>query len=265
MIVNNSTITNIEYSQLPGFAGNSKPHFMDAINNGFDGLKADMRLSKDGEIILCHDSGYSFDSKGRITAFNPKDNVPINDLSINQISKLVFDIPNNDSCYGPITLDLFLSLCQKYNMIPYLTIRDDPHYIETAIRMGELLKKYELRDKAIINFFTGKDYLFDAVKRFCGNVCTCDTKYGNELVSQQLIDQSTSHGYNIICLSLNMINCISPEITAYAKSQGLDVWVWGVSSEEDAKKCLKLGICGFQMYSRFINNQIISNLLYSNG
>ena len=62
-------IMNIEYSVLSNFhgqgslAGNTEMHFRKGIEEGFDGFKADMRLSSDGVIILCHDAGYTFTRK----------------------------------------------------------------------------------------------------------------------------------------------------------------------------------------------------------
>lgn len=256
-------ITNIEYSRLPGWAGNSENHFRKAVRDGFDGLKADMRLTSDGEIVLCHDPGYTFDAAGRITQFDENSYRPIHDMKLSEVLGLQFDTPETDGTYyGPCTLDTMLSICKENDMIPYLTNRHEDWRIKTAERMAELLNKYGLAEKAIMNLYSGDPETMKAIRTYLPDPAACDTKHEEDLFSREMIDRSAQEGYRIICLCHRSSAPVTKELTEYARSKEICIWEWGMTTEEDVKRYLDLGVTGFQMYTREVTNAVIRNMGY---
>jgi len=254
-------ITNIEYSRLPGFAGNSELHFRKAAADGFDGLKADMRLSKDGEIVLCHDPGYTFDVYGRITAFDKDNFTEIHDLELAQIKKLEFDTPDeNGRYYHPCLLETMLKICREYDLIPYLTNRHEDWRQQTAAHMAELLNKHGLTEKAIMNLYAGDPETMKAIRTYIPYADACDTKHREDIFSKEMIDESAAEGYKIICLCHFSDSPVTKELIGYAEKNGISIWEWGMTTKEDVLKYLQAGVKGFQMYTRDITNSVIRNM-----
>lgn len=254
-------ITNIEYSRLPGFAGNSELHFLKAATDGFDGMKADMRLSKDGEIVLCHDPGYTFDAEGRITVFNKDNFTEIHDLELAQIRELEFDTPDESgNYYHPCLLDSMLRICRDNDLIPYLTNRHEDWREETAGHMFKLLEKYGLTDKAIMNLYAGNPDTMSAIRKFIPNADACDTKHREDVFSKEMIDESAKEGYKIICLCHFSDSPVTKELIGYAEKKNISIWEWGMTTAEEVRKYLELGVKGFQMYTRDVTNAVIRNM-----
>lgn len=256
-------VLNIEYSKLPGAAGNSELHFTMAAEAGFDGLKADMRLTKDGEIVLCHDPGFSFDSAHRITVFDHSNYTEIHDMLLNDVLSLEFDTPDpNGNFYHPCTLDRMLSICKQYSLIPYLTNRHENWRQETACRMTELLEKYDLKNSCIMNLYSGDPDTLNAIRMYLKDPIACDTKHDYDSFSEKMINESRDAGYRIICLCHRSTAPVTKELTEYAASRGISIWEWGMTEPEDVKRYLDLGIRGFQMYTRSIPNAVIRSMGY---
>ncbi|MDO4488638.1 MAG: glycerophosphodiester phosphodiesterase family protein [Eubacteriales bacterium] len=256
-------ITNIEYSRLPGRNPNSMPHFLKSCEDGFDGLKADMRLTKDGEIILCHDEGYMLNAEGRITLFDedhPEKAMKIRDLTLKEIMELRFEDKDNGEDVRPCTLDEMLGLCEKKGMIPYLTSRHETWREETSHRMGELLKKHGLTDIAIMNLYPGNKDTLAAINKYCGEMIACDTRREEHMFSKEMIDESADAGYKIICLCHFSEAPVTKELVDYARSRGVNIWEWGMTTREDVKHYLELGVNGFQMYTREVTNGVIREM-----
>ena len=256
-------ITNIEYSRLPGYAGNSELHFRKAAADGFDGLKADMRLSADGEIVLCHDPGYTLGKDGRIIAFDEENFRAIHDMTLSEILSLEFDTPDENGChYGPCTIDTVLAVCKEYGIIPYLTNRHEDWRVQTAERMAEKLETFGLTGKAIMNLYSGDPDTMRAIRTFIPDAAACDTKHDYDLFSREMIDASADAGYKIICLCHRSKAPVTRELTDYAREKGVSVWEWGMTAREDVKRYLDLGITGFQMYTRDVTNSVIRSMGY---
>ena len=260
-------IMNIEYSSLGDFldkgylAGNTEMHFLKSIELGFDGLKADMRLTKDGEIILCHDAGYTFDADGRIARFNREDFVPIRDLPLEKALSLEFADSFEGKTLHPCTLDTMLSLCQEYGMVPYLTLRYEPWQPETAKRMVELILKHNLQNRTIVNLFPGKKEAMDCVSSMLPGLEYSNTGLPDQPLTKELIDSSEKDGFKIICLCRNQIKSVTREKCQYAAFKGIHIWMWGSYTLEQCAEDLSLGITGFQMYNRLATNSVIAKML----
>ena len=260
-------VMNIEYSSLGDFLGkgnlpgNTEMHFRKSIELGFDGLKADMRLTSDGEIVLCHDAGYTFDDNGKITRFNRENFTPIHDLTLDKVLALEFADTFDGEILHPCTLDTMLALCDEYGMVPYLTLRYEPWQPVTAKRMVELILKHNLQHRTIVNLFPGKKEGMDCVAPLLSGLEYSNTRVPDDELTNELIDSSAADGFKIICLCRRHIESVTPEKCQYAASKGIHIWMWASYTLEECAEDLSLGITGFQMYNRLATNSVIAKML----
>ena len=243
-------IMDIAYSVFPGIPGNSEIHFREAIRRGFHGLKADMRLSRDGEIILCHDDGYTFDEAGRITAFEQNCRTAIRDLSAKEILKLRFAATYGGVAHAPCTLETMLGLCRDSGRIAYLTLRSCESWrAETIVRMTELLRRFEMTGRTIINIFPpGFPEAVRMVDDLCPGLRYCNTMEQDTPLNEQIIEDSAARGFRIICLCGLTDGAFDPALAVRAAAAGIHIWCWGLETREALTDAVRRGATGFQMY-----------------
>ena len=260
-------IMNIEYSVLSNFhgqgslAGNTEMHFRKGLEEGFDGFKADMRLSSDGVIILCHDAGYTFTQDGKIATFNQDKFTPIHDMPFSKIRELEFEHPFEGQYLHPCTLDTMLALCEIHDVVAYLTLRAEPWRAEVAQKMVELIRAHKMEHRTIINLYTGVKEAVDCVSSLLPGLVYCNTKYPDVQLTTELIDSSAADGYKIICLNNHQLETVTPEMHQYAASKGIRIWTWGVANKEECTAHIVRGVTGFQMCTRNVTNSIIAEIL----
>ena len=260
-------VMDIEYSVLADFGGkndiegNTELHFLKSISLGFDGLKTDMELTKDGEIVLCHDPGFTLNDDGRIVAFNDANYKAFREMTTKEVLALEFARTENGSHYHPCTLDTMLALCRQHNLAAYLTLRPEPWRNETAKRMAELILAHDMQRQTIINLYPGSREAMDFVSSLIPGMVYCNTRLPEDALTTELIDDSATNGYNIICLCHRMIDTVTPEKCRYAASRGIHVWEWEVTNAEDAAKDIANGITGFQMFTRDVTVSVIDDIL----
>ena len=245
--------------------GNSEMHFRKGVEEGFDAFKADMRLSSDGEIILCHDEGFTYDENGRITRFDKNNYEAIHNMPLEKIQKLEYNIPFEGQYLHPCTLDTMLAVCEEHGKIAYLTFRPEAWREDIAKRLAELLVKHNMQHRTIINMFLS-DNVAKATKqvvtKYIPGLVFCHTQRGHVPLTKELIDASATEGYQIICLYYtDQIDTITPELCQYAADKGIRIWCWAVGTEEKTATCLAKGVSGFQMGSRDLNQAAVDKML----
>lgn len=259
-------ITNIEYSVLPGFPGNSEPHFRYAAAAGFDGLKADMRLSKDGVVFLCHDSGYTLDGNGKITGFDSENCVEIHDLTSEEIERLEF-ADTTGTAVHPCRLVTMLGICREYGIIPYLTLRPDDLREETALKMYRAVSDAGLTGKLIVNLYSGDPVSRKIISDLNPCVKVCDTKKPRLVFDAGVLEESAAGGYSYICLHQKSVEYVTPGLLKEADRLGTELWAWGFPKNDSAlaaEQCrfdLAAGIRGFQTYSRELTPEKMKTLM----
>ncbi len=244
----NQKIMDIAYSVFPGIPGNSEIHFKEAIRNGYHGMKADMQLSKDGKIILCHDDGYTFDENGMITSFAPDKFTAIHDLTAGEINDLRFAQAWGGEHHRPCQLETMLQLCRDHNRFAYLTLRDDPWRPEVVARMVELLRQYEMTGRTVVNFYPPQPGAVQLIDSLCPGLKYCHTLVPNTPLSEQLIDDSAAGGYSIICLCGLTNGIFDKRLAERAEATGIHIWCWGLKTIEAISTAVKCGVTGFQMF-----------------
>ena len=260
-------VMDIEYSVLADFdgkddfEGNTELHFRKAIALGFDGLKTDMELTKDGEIVLCHDPGFTLDADGRIVAFTEANYVAFRDMTLEQVLALEFARTDNGRHYHPCTLNTMLGLCRENNLAAYLTLRPEPWRNETATRMAELILANDMQRQTIINLYPGSKEAMDFVSSLIPGMVYCNTREPQDELTIQMIDDSAADGYNIICMYRKQIEKVTPEMCRYAASKGIHIWDWENTDVNDVARDIAKGVTGFQMFTRDVTVSVIKDIL----
>lgn len=149
-----SKFQNVAYSgSRNGYPANTLGSYEGYALAGFDGIKGDVRVTGDGHLVMCHDEGFTLDSNGRITTYDPSNQTYIIDMTYAEVMALEYAIkPEGVENYvHPATLEDLAKVCKKYGKIPYITIRRDNIHNVVAPAVYNLLKKYGLIGNAIIN------------------------------------------------------------------------------------------------------------------
>ena len=260
-------VMDIEYSVLGDFCnfncpeGNTELHFRKSIEYGFDGLKADMRFSKDGEIVLCHDAGFTLDADGRIGRFDSSNFAAIRDMPLEEVLRLEFAAQFDGQRLHPCTLDTMLGLCRKHGMVAYLTLRPEPWREEVAKRMTELIVKHDMRQQTIVNLYPGCKEAMDSVAKLLPDLVYCNTRLPEDALTEELMDATAEQGYKLLCLCRRMIDSVTREKCRYAARKGLHVWTWEATNAQECAYDLSKGITGFQMFSKDVTPAVIDGIL----
>lgn len=150
---------NISYSSFEGLApANTLETYLTAAKLGFDAIKGDVRITSDDKLIMCHDAGFTFTDAGYIKGYVQSNSTPIRELTLEQCqSHLYSNSAAMATAFGHnckvATFEDYIKICREYNKVAYITVRDE--YINTiAPIVLDCLKKYNMKDNAIINSFT---------------------------------------------------------------------------------------------------------------
>ena len=238
-------ILDVEYSALDEYP-NTIYFFESAYAKGFRAFKADLRITSDNGIVLCHDSGYTLDTSGRIQTFDGNNYTPIRDMTLSDVLSLEFSQQTNGAYIHPSTLDDFLVFCKKNCCIPYITIRNE--YVEDTIEaLYVSLLKYKMEQKVIINLFPANTSIVSSLLTKQRTWLICDTKGTSVALNQEQIDASANLGCTYLCLYKDNKDSITEDLIIYASNKNLRIWLWGSTlNDED----IMLGITGQQNYTK---------------
>ncbi len=148
----------IAYSSIGRMAINSKEHFQDCCKNyGYNVLKCDVRPTSDGELVLCHDAGFTLDANGRITTYNAESSTSIHEMTAAQCIALEHADSKSYGLLGyyakPCLIGDYLDVCRAYGKVAFVTIRDE--YMDVVVpKLLEELRVHNMMYHTIINSMT---------------------------------------------------------------------------------------------------------------
>ena len=239
---------NIAYSQVNANGKAVKPintleHFVHVAENyGYNTLKCDVRPTSDGELVLCHDAGFTFDSNGKITAYDSNNQTLIHDVTSTTV--LGYTHPTGEH---PCLVGDYLDICRKYGKVAFITIRNE--YMDVVIpKLIEELKKHNMTYATIINCMTyeslvtwrslDKDIMINYTLSYGANM------------DSAAIDKAISLGYCSLCgFGLSSSSTV-PSTTcdfAYARANGIRLLQAIAYKEGTAEDCYALGYDGCQI------------------
>ncbi len=125
---------------------NTLPSFQKAIDMGADGIEFDVQLTKDGEIVICHDEKIdrTSDRKGWLK-----------DYTLKELKQFNFSKPHPEFGFVDIpTLEELLALMKPTNLTLNIELKTGVIYYdgleETTV---QLVKKYDMEERVIYSSF----------------------------------------------------------------------------------------------------------------
>ena len=142
----------IAYSAIWVDKINTVTHWLFASDMGFNALKGDVEITSDGKLIMCHDPGFTFDSNGRIIAYDSNNKTLIVNMTYAEcMSKVYAETPERYGGYCPVAdIDDFITVCKEKGKICFVTIRGT-NTDDVVNAIADKIKYYGMESRTIIN------------------------------------------------------------------------------------------------------------------
>lgn len=197
------------------------------LDNKVDGFEFDVQLSRDGEVVICHDESVDRTSDG--TGW-------IKDLSLRELKSLNFGVKFNMQAEIP-TLKELLDLVQMNNLILNIEIKNTIFVYEGIFdKVISLLERYNMIGKSILSSFNHRSlagikekypYVSTGLLYCCNMVEPCS--YALKLGASYLHPEWT---------------VISSELVDECHAQGIKVNTWTVNDSFSSARALGAGVDG---------------------
>lgn len=233
----------IAYSTIGRKAINTVEHFTDAASNfGFNAIKADVRPTADGELVCCHDAGFTFDAQGHIAAYDPKNQMKIHDVTAADCLGYAFPTGEHPCLAGD-----YLDVCRTYGKVAFVTIRDE--YMDVVIpKLLSELNRHNMLYSTIINCMTYESLVLWR-KQDSRVMINYTMEYGMD-IDAEVIDRAVSLGYCSVC-GFGMLGTVQTPghfcDFEYARKKGIRLLQAIAPSAESVQACYRMGYDGCQI------------------
>ena len=222
---------------------NTVEHFTDAAENfGYNALKCDVRPTSDGELVCCHDAGFTFDSSGYITAYDSSNQTLIHDVTAATCLGYTHTTGEHPCLVGD-----YLDVCRKYGKVAFITIRNE--YMDVVIpKLLEELRVHNMTYSTIINCMTYES-LVQWRQQDQAVMINYTLNYG-VAIDQTQIDRAVGLGYCSLCgFSLSSAST-DPSAACdfeYARANGIRLLEAIAYKEGSPEACFAMGYDGCQI------------------
>lgn len=247
-------IFDIAYSTVGLRPINTAEHYRFAAACGYPALKGDVRPTKDGGLVMCHDAGFTIGEDGRIGRFDRENNTPILTLGYEECRKMEYDamrgaLPQPATV---ATLDDFLGICRETGKYAFITVRDQEIPAVVA-EMMRLIRLHGMEERCVVNSFT---YETIAETRKYSDVIPVSHVQGHwRVLTDETVKKAAALGNAIVCMfsfpdkegkGMEAVRASLPAIET-AKAEGVRLFQAILTEQKEREECLKLGFTGFQL------------------
>lgn len=245
----------IAYSRIKDDQGpvNTVEHLKYCAKLPFTTLKADLRPTADGRVVLCHDKGFTLDENGRIGRFSKENYAKILDMTLEECLALEHSQPYDGAYCRVCGFEPFICICKESRKNPFITVRDEE--IDTVVKVVlPILEKYCLLEKAIINSFTLST--LQAFRRACPTIRLSYVLPLRKVIERKDVDMAAAFG-NCILTSFHFTRTAveegrpvmeaSADALSYAAKRGVPVYQAQVSEDVPIEELIRLGYSGAQL------------------
>ena len=234
---------NIAYSSIGRKPINTVEHFTDAATNyGYNALKCDVRPTSDGELVCCHDAGFTFDGNGYITTYDSANQTKIHDVTAATCLGYSFRTGEHPCLVGD-----YLDVCREQGKVAFITIRNE--YMDVVIpKLLEELRVHNMTYSAIINCMTYESLV--QWRQLDQTVMINYTLNFGVAIDQMQIDRAVGLGYCSLCgfsLSGSAVNPSASCDFEYARANGIRLLQAIAYKEGSPEACYALGYDGCQI------------------
>lgn len=205
---------------------NTLAAFQAALDSDADYIELDVQLTKDGELVVCHDEKIdrTTDGKGRISSYTYEE--------LQQFSAGSWF--GKEGEFADERIPLFSDVLELVGDDIMLNIEIKRHgdTTATAEKVVELIHEYDIRNSCYITSFS-----YNALK----TVKKLDSKIKTGLIANLATSTSYAQLKYIDAVSMNYI-FVNQSIVNTAHLNGKKVFVWTVDRAPDMQKMLALGV-----------------------
>lgn len=234
---------NIAYSYINRKPINTVEHFTDAATNfGYNALKCDVRPTSDGELVCCHDAGFTFDGNGYITTYDSANQTKIHDVTAETCLDYRFKTGEHPCLVGD-----YLDVCRTHGKVAFVTIRNE--YMDVVIpKLLAELKAHNMTYSTIINCMTYESLV--AWRTYDTDVMINYTLSFGAAITSEHIDKAVDLGYCSLCgFSLSSAST-DPSASCdfeYARANGIRLLQAIAYKEGSPEACYAMGYDGCQI------------------
>lgn len=209
---------------------NTLPAFEEAIKMNSDGIELDIQLTKDGEMVVCHDETIDRTSTGSGN---------IKDYTLEELRQFNFNTKYPDLGFVPIpTIKEVIDLIKPTNLHLNIELKTSIYFYEgIEEKIIQLVHDEEIEDRVIYSSFN--HYSILKIKELDKNAKTAF------LYMDSPIDMAGyAKKYNVDAIHPALYNIQYKEEMILAKKAGLAINVWGVNTKDHILACMDLGVNG---------------------
>ena len=242
----------IAYSSIWVDKINTATHWLFASDMGFNTLKGDVEITSDGELIMCHDPGFTFDADGRIVAYDSANSTKIVNMTYDECRNKVYaENPSRYGGYCPVAdIDDFLRICKENDKICFVTIRTT-NISKVCEKLIEKVKYYGMETRTIVN-----SLVLDSLKTLRSYEESDDIAINyihtmSQPITTALVDICKEMGkcfLSVWCNDTPSVITNSKEAIEYAKSKDVPILAGSIGSLAMWQTCISNGIIGSQIY-----------------
>lgn len=194
-----------------------------AVEVGADGSEIDVHLTKDGEVVLLHDSSL------KRTAGDPG---AVWDYTLQELAGFEVGAWFRDEFRGePIpTLTQVIGVA-KGKILLNIEIKVSSEEPELAQKVVDIIHKEKIRKKCLITSFDRKSV--ESVKEIDPRIKT------GFIFSQDYPEDVFEGSWDVLSCNLRVVN---PEFVAKAKEKKKEIHVWTVDDQEEMTRLISLGV-----------------------
>ena len=210
---------------------NSIPAFELAGKNGYKYLETDIYETKDGKFFCIHDNttkSYST-TDILITQSLAKD---VEGVKLNKIIKNAnVSQEFRQKAYNIPTLEDYLQICNKYNMIPLIEIKQLQNNTSSVDNLLKIVEKYTTN---FIVFSFNLPYVL-RIKQYSNDILVLYLTPEDNEVTKEVVDLYASKGIGI-APPLNQVN---ENVCEYAFNKGYPMIIWSIDNKDQYLKRYK--------------------------
>lgn len=245
-------IFDIAYSKIGLAPKNTKEHFLIAAAYDFDALKGDVRITKDGRLLMCHDAGFTFDENGYIAKFNKENYVPFLEMDYKEAcGNGYFEMHDKFGYYAEVAdFADFIRICAEKNKIAYITLRNNriPEIVSETLKT---VRKYDMEDKCVINSFTYET--LTEVRKYSDKIPVSNVFHKSDVLTPETVRMVADLGNSIATPftfeAPNAYEVVKASEAGYREAKRLGVYLHmaQIPTPMDRENLIKRGFTGFQL------------------
>ena len=209
---------------------NTIPAFEEAIKMNSDGIELDIQLTKDGEMVVCHDETIDRTSNGSGN---------IKDYTLEELRQFNFNkiLPSLGEVKIP-TMKEVIDLIKPTNLLINIELKTTIYFYEgIEEKIINLVHEEGMEDRVIYSSFNHASIV--RIQQLDKNAKTAFLYMDSPI---DFVSYAKKH--NVDAIHPALYNLQYPEEIMQAKKAGLEINVWPVNTKDHILSCMDIGVDG---------------------